>query len=102
MSDPAKKEFSTLEGVAFCAAMIGVQLSSELFAQWGTYFYSPSVGSGRIIYVSMGLVAVIFAVGRLFDFVTDPLIGVWSDRTDPRSSRWRVLPIRGRRRPFIF
>ena len=47
MSESAEKEFTTLEGVAFCAAMIGVQLSSELFAQWGTYFYSPSVGSGR-------------------------------------------------------
>ncbi len=100
MAKSHPKEFSVLEGLAFCLAMIGVQLSSELFAQWGTYFYSPSEGRGRTIYVSIGLVGVIFAVGRLFDFVTDPLIGIWSDRAHP--GRRRLLPIRGRRRPFIF
>ncbi|MBN1343517.1 MAG: MFS transporter [Phycisphaerae bacterium] len=102
MSDRPEREFSTLEGVAFLAAMIGIQLSSELFAQWGTYFYSPSEGRGRIVYVSIGMVAFIFVVGRIFDFVTDPLIGIWSDRTDPNARRWRVIPLRGRRRPFIF
>ena len=96
------REFSVLEGVAFLASMIAVQMSSELFAQWGTYFYSPSQGGGRIIYVSIGLVALIFAVGRVFDVISDPLIGIWSDKTHPRPSRTRLLRIRGRRRPFIF
>lgn len=101
MSDGPSKEFSTLEAVAFLGAMIAVQLSSELFAQWGTYFYSPSVGTGRVVYVSMAAVWIIFTIGRVFDIVTDPLIGVWSDRTRPEGGR-RLLPIKGRRRPFIF
>lgn len=82
--------------------MIGVQLSSELFAQWGTYFYSPSVDTGRTVYVSIGVVAFIFMAGRVFDIVTDPLIAVFSDRASQRPGRWRLVPIRGRRRPFIF
>lgn len=94
-----RRAFTRIEGTAFAAAMVAVQLSSELFAQWGTYFYSPSEGVGRIVYVPVALVSVIFITGRLFDIITDPLIGRWSDRTRPRRSRF--LPC-GRRRPFIF
>ncbi len=82
--------------------MIGVQLSSELFAQWGTYFYSPPANTGRIVYVAIGLVAVIFMAGRIFDIVTDSLIGIWSDRASHTPGKFRLVPIRGRRRPFIF
>jgi len=92
---------SRRECVAFFIAMLGVQLASELFAQWGTYFYSPSQETGRTVYVSLGLVAFIFMAGRVFDIVTDPLIGAWSDHTDTAKSRFPFAP-RGRRRPFIF
>jgi Na+/melibiose symporter-like transporter len=95
------REFTHLEGFAFLLAMIAVQISSELFAQWGTYFYSPSVNTGRTIYVGIGLVFIIFFAGRVFDVITDPLIGLWSDRTKPQPGR-RFPRIRGRRRPFIF
>lgn len=99
MSGTADREFSAREGFAFLVAMIGVQLSSELFAQWGTYFYSPSGQTGRTIYVGIGLVAYIFIVGRAVDIFTDPLIGVWSDRLRRRTARFGPA---GRRRPFIF
>ncbi len=102
MARKSDKEFSLREGLAFCFAMIGVQLSSEFITQWGTYFYSPTPGSGRVIYIGIGLVGIIFVVGRVFDVVTDPLVGVWSDKTSNRPTVWRILPIRGRRRPFIF
>lgn len=91
-----------LECFAFMISMIGVQLSSELFAQWGTYFYSPSAETGRTVYVAIGSVGVIFMVGRLFDIYTDSLVGVWSDRAVESPGRLRVVPIHGRRRPFIF
>lgn len=97
MPKTSNAEFSIREGFAFCCAMIGVQLSSEFITQWGTYFYSPTPGSGRIIYVGIGLVGTLFLLGRIFDVVTDPLVGVWSDRT--RRTFW---PVAGRRRPFIF
>ena len=90
------------ECLGFLIAMIGVQLSSELYAQWGVYFYSPSDNTGRTIYVAVGLVGIIFTVGRLFDIFTDSLIGVISDRTEQQPGRYRIIPIHGRRRPFIF
>lgn len=102
MAAAQRREFTWTEGLAICLAMVGVQLSSEVMNQWGTYFYSPSVGVGRTIYVAIGLVGYIFIVGTVWDAITDPLIGVWSDWTRTRPGWLRLLPIRGRRRPFIF
>ncbi len=102
MNQPAHREFTWKEGLAMCLAMIGVQLSSEIMNQWGTYFYSPSVGVGRTVYVSVGLVGFIFIIGTIWDAITDPLIGAWSDKTKTRPGRLRLLSIRGRRLPFIF
>lgn len=101
-SETKRREFTRLEGAAFLIASIGVQLASELFSQWGTYFYSPPPGGGRTVYVAIELVVIIFVIGQVFDLVTNPLVGIWSDRTDPRPGRGRLVPIAGRRRPFIF
>lgn len=96
------REFTALEGFAFCLAFIGIQICSETFNQWGIYFYSPSEGGGRTIYVPIALVGAIFIIATLWDAITDPLIGAWSDHTRTRPGLARLLPIRGRRRPFIF
>jgi len=97
-----QQEFSWIEGLSICLAMIGVQLSSEVMNQWGTYFYSPSAGVGRTIYVTVGLVGYIFIIGTTWDAFTGPLIGMWSDRTKTRRGRFAFLAPAGRRRPFIF
>ncbi len=97
-----KRDFSRIEGLSICLAFIAIQLSSELNAAWGNYFYSPPAGTGRIVYVAIGLSAWIFIAGRVTDFIIDPLIGAWSDKTPTRPGRWRILPIAGRRRPFLF
>lgn len=102
MDNLSSREFTWKEGLAMCLAMIGVQLSSEVMNQWGTYFYSPSVGVGRTVYVSVGLVGFIFIIGTMWDAITDPLIGAWSDKTRTRPGLMRLVPIRGRRLPFIF
>lgn len=94
------REFTTLEGVAFLISGLGVQFSSELFAQWGSFFYSPSRDTGRIIYVPIALVSIIFVFGRAFDIFVDPWIGSWSDRIS--TAPGRLIPIAGRRRPLIF
>jgi glycoside/pentoside/hexuronide:cation symporter, GPH family len=88
-------------GLLFCLAIMGVQTSSELINTWGPYFYSRTPDSGQIIYVGIGIIGLVFVVGRVVDVVTDPLIGFWSDRTKHRG-RWRFIAIHGRRRPFIF
>ena len=97
-----QKEFTRLEGLAFCLSAIGVQLSTEFIAQWGPYFYSPTEGGGRTVYVGIALILPMFVAGRLTDAITDPLVGVWSDKTRPRPGGLRLFPIHGRRRPFIF
>jgi len=102
MGKTPPKEFTWYEGLAFCLAAIGIQLSSEYLSQFGHYFYSPTVGGGRTVYITIGLILPMFVVGRFFDAVTDPLAGVWSDETPSEPGRWRIIPIRGRRRPFVF
>ncbi|MFP4501141.1 MAG: MFS transporter [Candidatus Hydrogenedentota bacterium] len=99
---PAKREFTWVEGMAFALAYIGIQLNSETFNQWGTYFYSPTAGTGRIVYVPIGLVGVIFVIATVWDAVTDPWVGGLSDRTPREPGRWRFPRISGRRRPYIF
>ena len=96
------REFTWVEGMAMCLCMIGVQLATQVIAAWGTYFYSPSAGVGRTIYVSIGLVGIIFIIGTIWDAITDPLIGIWSDKTKSKPGLLRLVPISGRRRPFIF
>ena len=102
MTTAPAREFTHLEGFALFLGMIGIQLSSEVIASWGNYFYSPPAGGLRTVYVSVGVVGFIFVFGRIFDFVTDPLIGLWSDQTKTTPGRGRLIPIQGRRRPFIF
>ncbi|GMW00998.1 MAG: hypothetical protein AMXMBFR84_21350 [Candidatus Hydrogenedentota bacterium] len=102
MTSSPQKEFRWYEGLAILFGMIGIQLMSEILALWGTYFYSPPPDSGRIVYVSIGMASVIFAVGSIFDAITDPLVGAWSDQTRTTPGWGRLIPLRGRRRPFIF
>ncbi len=96
------KEFTWFEGAAFTLAAVGIVACSELIHLWGAYFYSPTEGTGRTIYVGVGLMGTIFFIGMLFDAATDPLVGIWSDRTRIRPGWARILPIAGRRRPFMF
>jgi len=46
-----------------------------------------------VLLLSPALIGGIFALGRLWDALTDPLVGTWSDRTRSRL---------GRRRPWLF
>ncbi|MCP4754499.1 MAG: MFS transporter [Proteobacteria bacterium] len=100
--DGKKPVFTKKEGFLVFLAYIGVQLCSEVLNQWGTYFYSPSDGGGRTIYISIGLVGIIFIAGTVWDAITDPFIGSYSDRTKLHRARKGFLRIEGKRRPFIF
>jgi glycoside/pentoside/hexuronide:cation symporter, GPH family len=97
-----RREYTWVEGLAICLGMIGVQLSTQVINQWGTYFYSPPEGTGRTVYIPVALAGIIFIIGTIWDSITDPVIGMWSDRTNTRPGFLRIFPIRGRRRPFIF
>lgn len=72
--------------LAYAAPMIPINFSLVLFM---SYISSYAIDVLLVPPVAMGL---IFGAGRLWDAATDPLAGVWSDRT-----RHRL----GRRRPWI-
>jgi GPH family glycoside/pentoside/hexuronide:cation symporter len=91
-----------VEGLALCLGYVGVQLSTEFLNQWGLFFYSPSDTGDRIIYVPVALAGFIFVIATIWDAITDPVVGWWSDKVPPLPGRFRFPRIRGRRRPFIF
>lgn len=72
--------------LAYGAPNLGLALVGIPILVYLPRFYSDVVG------ISVAWLGVIFVVGRVIDAVTDPLVGVLSDRS--RSSR-------GRRRPWI-
>lgn len=72
--------------IAYSSPMVAVNFSLVLFM---SYVNKYAVDVLLIPPLAMGL---IFGAGRLWDAVTDPMAGVWSDRTE---HAW------GRRRPWI-
>ena len=65
---------------------VGEGIGYNVFFAFFTYFLTTVAG------IAPAVAGVISGVAVLWDAVTDPMIGVWSDRTRNR---------RGRRRPFI-
>jgi GPH family glycoside/pentoside/hexuronide:cation symporter len=72
--------------LAYAAPMVPINFSLVLFM---SYISNYAIDVLLVPPTAMGL---IFGAGRLWDAATDPLAGVWSDRTQHRL---------GRRRPWI-
>jgi len=87
-------------GLAFLFGVAAVQLSLEYISQYGAYFLAPPEGSARPVFMTLGLVGAAFAVARLLDAVSDPVVGIWSDRHAARPGQFPWIG--GRRRPFLF
>ena len=87
MSDTTKHgPLSLFTLLAYSSPMVAVNFSLVLFM---SYVNNYAVDVLLVPPVAMGA---IFGAGRLWDAVTDPITGVWSDRTE---HAW------GRRRPWI-
>ncbi|MCA9506436.1 MAG: MFS transporter [Myxococcales bacterium] len=71
---------------AYASPMVAVNFSLVLFM---SYYNKYAIDALLVPPAAVGLV---FGLGRLWDAVTDPLAGLWSDRTNHRL---------GRRRPWI-
>lgn len=80
-----KLSFGTKLGYGVCD--LGGSLHFTVIAFWLLIYLTDTVG------IAAGLAGVVVMVGRIWDAVTDPIIGYMSDRT---KTRW------GRRRPYIF
>ncbi|MCQ2593293.1 MAG: MFS transporter [Treponema sp.] len=96
---------SLSKGKMWCYAIgqLGWSIISGLIGSWLVYFYQPDMSAkaegmislipeGRVIFGVLTIIGLITAGGRLFDAITDPLVGNWSDNCKHKD---------GRRIPFL-
>lgn len=86
MSQSRNAKLSTLTKILYGAGDIGFSLTDTTIGVLFAIFLTDVVG------LSPGLAAVAIFLGRSWDYLNDPIIGHFSDRT---RTRW------GRRRPFL-
>ena len=76
--------------LAYAAPTVALQaMLVPLYNFLPPVYYAPAVG------LSAALVGLIFTVGRIWEAITDPLIGAWSDRTRSRFGRRRIWMLMG-------
>ncbi len=83
----AEKKLSLKVKLGFGVCDLGGNLYFTVMAFWLLNYLTDTVG------IAAGLAGIVSMIGRIWDAVTDPMVGHLSDRT---KSRW------GRRRPYIF
>ena len=103
---------SLTRGKMWCYAIgqLGWSIISGLIGSWLVYFYQPNqeaidagmismIPQGRVILGILTFIGLITAVGRVFDAVTDPLVGNWSDNCKRKLGRripfmrWAAIPL---------
>ena len=103
---------SLTKGKMWCYAIgqLGWSIISGLIGSWLVYFYQPNqeainegminlIPSGRVVFGVLTIIGLITALGRVFDAVTDPLVGNWSDNLKSRLGRripfmrWSAIPL---------
>ena len=77
--------------LAYASPELFAALSVATVNSWFLYFLVNAAGMAPV------LAGTAFVVGRLFDAVLDPVVGVWSDRVRPRRGRslfvaWAAIP----------
>ena len=100
------------KGKMWCYAIgqLGWSIISGLIGSWLVYFYQPNqeainegmislIPQGRVVLGILTLIGLVTALGRVFDAVTDPLVGNWSDNLKHKLGRripfmrWSALPL---------
>jgi GPH family glycoside/pentoside/hexuronide:cation symporter len=76
----------SFQQIAYGFPALGVLTANVLFAAYIVKYATD------VLLVPIGVMGALFALQRIWDAVTDPLAGYWSDRT---RTRW------GRRRPWL-
>ena len=96
---------SITKGKMWCYAIgqLGWAIISGLIGSWLVYFYQPNqeaiadgmvplVPQGRVFLGLLTIIGLVTATGRIFDAITDPLVGSLSDKCKHK---------KGRRIPFL-
>ena len=100
------------KGTMWCYAIgqLGWSIISGLIGSWLVYFYQPNqeaindgminlIPAGRVVFGVLTIIGLITAIGRVFDAVTDPLVGNWSDNLNNKLGRripfmrWSAIPL---------
>ncbi len=103
---------SLTKGKMWCYAIgqLGWSIVSGLIGSWLVYFYQPNqeaidsgmislIPSGRVVLGVLTIIGLVTAVGRVFDAITDPLVGNWSDNCKSKLGRripfmrWAAIPL---------
>jgi GPH family glycoside/pentoside/hexuronide:cation symporter len=92
MAKDVVKRLTNKEVFFYNWGSISLNFVEGILITWIMYFYAPPPSSGRQAFIPIILTGMVLTVGRVFDAITDPLIGHLSDNT---KSRW------GRRTPYI-
>ena len=76
--------------LAYAAPTVALQaMLVPLYNFLPPVYYAPKVG------LSVALVGLMFLLGRVWEAVTDPLVGAWSDRTRSTFGRRRIWMLAG-------
>ncbi|NJL89725.1 MAG: MFS transporter, partial [Coleofasciculaceae cyanobacterium SM2_1_6] len=84
---PESEKLSFSTKLAYGAGDLGPAITANILVFYLMFFFTNVVG------LNVGLASVILLIGKIWDAVNDPLVGVLSDRTQ---SKW------GRRHPWMF
>lgn len=82
-----KRELPLKTKIGYGTPGLATLFTFTMFTTYGLYFFTDVVG------LSAAFAGIIMMIGTLWDAVTDPLVGMISDKRDPK---------KGRRRPFMF
>lgn len=94
----------------YAIGQLGWSIISGLIGSWLVYFYQPNqeainegmislIPQGRVVLGILTFIGLVTAVGRIFDAVTDPLVGNWSDNCKNKLGRripfmrWSAIPL---------